>query len=592
MELPDWAHFCERCGTRVERPAASEDPIDHVGLDDTSASEPLWPEDAAAAVAESETFEPKVRDLPTLLMNLSAEIAESGDDFSQLADEMVNSQRDARPVRMGNGIRKGHGEVRVLDWQAHVSADEAADAAQPAADDAGDRTQPMPEDAAQKTQLMPEADAVAQAMPDDAQEDAVASEPDEPLSDVTQLMTAEAEAEEPYEADATGGEEAEVAEGEEPEPAADDHPEAAEDNDQAEPDGDEPSPAEDEGDDQQATGSEQAQDEQVLPEAGEGAPAADDAESRAHAVIDVGDDDVVYGYDSSVRHHVPDAWQGRQRPSQRHANNASTLPMTVVAAIAALAIVLGFGVAYLLLGGRGVDPAAEVEQPVATKTISVKEDNRIISSIDGWWTTKRTYDGRYWYIKDGIVETYAADGNLAKQTLIDPDTIEHMDAGPGGIEGAGCYLRSVAYYLLDDDPNTLYAIDQDGSADEDANLFRTDAPPFAPASSDEGSSASEEPEEPVEQADASEYMLPESNVRVYDTSELEALSDHDLFVARNEIYARHGYVFEAGELSDYFASKSWYHPSDVFNEGDITEVERQNVSTILALEQSRGSQYV
>jgi hypothetical protein len=87
-------------------------------------------------------------------------------------------------------------------------------------------------------------------------------------------------------------------------------------------------------------------------------------------------------------------------------------------------------------------------------------------------------------------------------------------------------------------------------------------------------------------------MLPESNVRVYDTSELEALSDHDLFVARNEIYARHGYVFEAGELSDYFASKSWYHPSDVFNEGDITEVERQNVSTILALEQSRGSQYV
>ncbi|MBQ9317550.1 MAG: zinc ribbon domain-containing protein, partial [Atopobiaceae bacterium] len=156
MELPDWAHFCERCGTRVERPAASEDPIDHVGLDDTSASEPLWPEDAAAAVAESETFEPKVRDLPTLLMNLSAEIAESGDDFSQLADEMVNSQREARPVRIGNRIRKGHGEVRVPDWQAHVSADEAAETAQPAADDAGDRTQLMPEDAAQKTQPMPE----------------------------------------------------------------------------------------------------------------------------------------------------------------------------------------------------------------------------------------------------------------------------------------------------------------------------------------------------------------------------------------------------------------------------------------------------
>ncbi len=592
MELPDWAHFCERCGTRVERPAASEDPIDHVGLDDTSASEPLWPEDAAAAVAESETFEPKVRDLPTLLMNLSAEVAESGDDFSQLADEMVNSQREARPVRMGNRIRKGHGEVRVLDLQAHVSAEEAADANEPATEDAGDRTQLMPEDAGDRTQLMPEG----------MQEDVVPSESAEPLSDATQLMPAEPEVE--------------VADGEESEPGVDDEPEV-EVADSEEPEAEEEADseadveAEPEAADEESDGDESAseaddeaapeaadddraqeQGEQTPVEAGEDVPAADVAEPRVYPVIDVGDDYVVYGYDSSVRHHVPDAWQGRQRPSQRHANNASTLPMTVVAAIAALAIVLGFGVAYLLLGGRGVDPAAEVEQPVATKTISVKEANRIISSIDGWWTTKRTYDGRYWYIKDGIVETYAADGNLAKQTLIDPDTIEHMDAGPGGIEGAGCYLRSVAYYLLDDDPNTLYAIDQDGSADEDANLFRTDAPPFAPASSDEGSSASEEPEEPVEQADASEYMLPESNVRVYDTSELEALSDHDLFVARNEIYARHGYVFEAGELSDYFASKSWYHPSDVFNEGDITEVERQNVSTILALEQSRGSQYV
>lgn len=441
-------------------------------------------------------------------------------------------------------------------------------------------------------------------MPEGMQEDVVPSESAEPLSDATQLMPAEPEVEvadgEEPEAEVDDEHEVEVADSEEPEAEeeadseadVEAEPEAADDELQEESDGDESaSEADDEAapeaaDDDRA----QEQGEQTPAEAGEDVPAADVAEPRAYPVIDVGDD-VVYGYDSSVRHHVPDAWQGRQRPSQRHANDASTLPMTVVAAIAALAIVLGFGVAYLLLGGRGVDPAAEVEQPVATKTISVKEANRIISSIDGWWTTKRTYDGRYWYIKDGIIETYAADGNLAKQTLIDPDTIEHMDAGPGGIEGAGCYLRSVAYYLRDDDPNTLYAIDQDGSADEDANLFRTDAPPFAPASSDEGS-GDEQAQEPAEQADASEYILPESNTRVYDTSELEALSDHDLFVARNEIYARHGYVFEAGELSDYFASKSWYHPSDVFNEGDITEVERQNVSTILALEQSRGSQYV
>jgi len=558
MELPDWAHFCERCGTRVERPAASEDPIDYVGLDDTSASEPLWPEDVAAAAAESEAFEPKVRDLPTLLMNLSAEIAESEDDFAELADEMVNSQREARPVRMGNRPRHGHGEVRVLDWQAQVPAGEA-----------GGATRSMPQDAGDKTQLMPEdSDDLRQAVEEEHEELAVPEAGEQP-SDATQLMPAEPEAQE--EPPAT-------------ESADDDAPLEATDDAEPEPTQDEEQPK---GEDEEPVTEPEEDGEAAEPSA-----EAPIAEPSPYRTVDVGEDDLVLGYDSSVRHYVPDAWQGRQRPSQRRGDNVSTMPMTVVAGIAALAIVLGFGVAYLLLGGRGVDTDTSAEQPVATKTISVKEANRIISSIDGWWSTKRTYDGRYWYIKDGIIETYAADGNLAKQTLIDPDDIEHMDAGPGGIEGTGFYLRSVAYYLLDDDPDTLYAIDQDGSADEDANLYRTDAPPFAPAEGDEGSSDDEPADEPAEPADASEYILPESSTRVYDTSELEPLSDHDLFVARNEIYARHGYELEAGELSDYFNSKSWYHPSDVFNEGDITEVERQNVSTILALEQSRGSQYV
>jgi hypothetical protein len=292
--------------------------------------------------------------------------------------------------------------------------------------------------------------------------------------------------------------------------------------------------------------------------------------------------------DPSMRHMAAaETWRGRTRPSERHREERA-IPMAALATVAALAIVLGFVVAFFVLGGNSSDqPTDQAETTSTTKHVSKRKAKEIVSSLDGWWKTNRTFDGRYWHIQDGLMETYAADGVLAGQVLIDPDSIEGMTAGPGGIEGEGYYLRDIAYYLIEDDPDTLHAIGSDGTAEEDGNLMRTEAPAFMGGGSSEEASAT-----PVEEGDSSEYMLPESSTRVYDVSELEGMSDHDLFVARNEIYARHGYVFEAGELSEYFESKSWYHPTDVFNEGDITEIERQNVSLILSVEQSRGSQYV
>lgn len=59
---------------------------------------------------------------------------------------------------------------------------------------------------------------------------------------------------------------------------------------------------------------------------------------------------------------------------------------------------------------------------------------------------------------------------------------------------------------------------------------------------------------------AGEYILPESNVRIYAKEELENLSDEELRLARNEIYARHGRIFSSDDLKQYFESKSWYQP--------------------------------
>lgn len=303
-------------------------------------------------------------------------------------------------------------------------------------------------------------------------------------------------------------------------------------------------------------------------------------------LIDVGDDDTwnidaagAEGFVSRVGVHTTTAHQGSQGPSMR-----------VVALLAAAAMIVALLAVHRLLMPSNAGDAAQDVPRVTRQAVSSKEASLVISSLDGWWKTGRSLDGRYWHLEDGLMEVYAADGKIASQVLLDPASIEYQQTGPGGIEGSGYYLRDIAFFLTDDDPDTLYALDVDGSADPAANLLRSELPDFMGGGANAGENAVEEPE--VLEGDAGEYVLPESNTRIYDASELEPLSNHDLFLARNEIYARHGYVFEAGELSEYFASKSWYHSSDVFSEGALSEVERANVSAILAIEQARGSQYV
>lgn len=92
------------------------------------------------------------------------------------------------------------------------------------------------------------------------------------------------------------------------------------------------------------------------------------------------------------------------------------------------------------------------------------------------------------------------------------------------------------------------------------------------------------------------YILPNSDTHAYTTEELSGLSARDLYLARNEIPARHGYIFTADDLNTYFKSKSWYEPTLTGKEfkkieGILNSTEEQNVQTILDLEKSMGSEY-
>lgn len=70
--------------------------------------------------------------------------------------------------------------------------------------------------------------------------------------------------------------------------------------------------------------------------------------------------------------------------------------------------------------------------------------------------------------------------------------------------------------------------------------------------------------------------------------DLSAYSQSQIAVIRNEIYARHGYVFQTEKWRNYFAQFSWYAINDQYSDSLLSEIERANLDTIVTYEQAMG----
>jgi len=93
--------------------------------------------------------------------------------------------------------------------------------------------------------------------------------------------------------------------------------------------------------------------------------------------------------------------------------------------------------------------------------------------------------------------------------------------------------------------------------------------------------------------DAREYVLPMSDVKEIPEYILQNMSADELWIARNEIFARHGREFTNSYLSNYFASCSWYEPAisaDDFDEGVLSQAERENLDVITAQENAQAEE--
>lgn len=83
-----------------------------------------------------------------------------------------------------------------------------------------------------------------------------------------------------------------------------------------------------------------------------------------------------------------------------------------------------------------------------------------------------------------------------------------------------------------------------------------------------------------------DYIFANSGSVYLTDADVSGLSKADLRIARNEIMARHGRIFDSADLKAYFESKSWYNGTvspeefDESMDSRLNDVERANIEMI------------
>lgn len=152
------------------------------------------------------------------------------------------------------------------------------------------------------------------------------------------------------------------------------------------------------------------------------------------------------------------------------------------------------------------------------------------------------------------------------------------------------------------DQRSMYRVVYTSTFEGETTAYRTVRLVCADSSAFQGTTeASYMPVDNVSSYDTSvnmsDYVLPDSASKYYSSSELEGMSLWELYLARNEIFARHGRGFKNQDLVDYFATRSWYTERYTPEQFDamtspLNDYERKNVEAMYAIESERNSPYL
>lgn len=85
-----------------------------------------------------------------------------------------------------------------------------------------------------------------------------------------------------------------------------------------------------------------------------------------------------------------------------------------------------------------------------------------------------------------------------------------------------------------------------------------------------------------------EYIFPDSDKKYLSEDEIRTKTVDEMIIGRNEIFARHGYIFTDENLKNHFESTSWYEgtiPAEQFNSDQVfNDFEKKNIELIKSVE--------
>ncbi len=162
----------------------------------------------------------------------------------------------------------------------------------------------------------------------------------------------------------------------------------------------------------------------------------------------------------------------------------------------------------------------------------------------------------------------------------------------GAVALAALFAVAVYFAFLKPDGQKEYAGTEDMQVQreeepipEEQEEEQRPVPEEVLAEAEEPAPEEEEPEE------IPQYVLPESDTVRLSVEDLQGLSQDELRIARNEIYARHGRRFQDEGLQRYFDGCDWYEgiydPND-FPESLLNEIEMFNRDLITEYEEDMG----
>lgn len=79
-------------------------------------------------------------------------------------------------------------------------------------------------------------------------------------------------------------------------------------------------------------------------------------------------------------------------------------------------------------------------------------------------------------------------------------------------------------------------------------------------------------------------LYPEASERLLTADDLNQKSGYDLKIMRNEIYVRHGYIFQTPQMKAYFDAQNWYRGLYNYVDDRLTTIEKSNVELIKSYE--------